>query len=422
MKLLYKTTRDYLIASFSILVVTGLVLFLILRKEISDEMNEQLELQVDELFSDAQKGKFVSTPFLKIYPAPEGAVTGQVFGDSIVYDHIQKMMEEYHFLIETQQIGEKRYQALAMTSHIGWDRYYLTIFYIFVLTALLLTVSGVLINYLSNKKIWAPFFDNLHNVQRFSVSSSSQLNLTQSSIDEFKALNQTLLDLTERSRKEYLALREFTENASHEIQTPLSIIQSKLDRISQLEVSEDMANYISQAMSGVDRLAKMNKSLLLLAKLDNKVFTDFKEIQIDQMIAAQVMNIEELFWSRQINVIKELEPTKVKAEAYLTETLISNLLTNTLRYTPRNGQVRILLQNKKLTISNTGPKPDVSREVIFERFKKGQANTTSTGLGLAIAQEICLLHQWQISFRHENEVNSFMVDLTSTVDSEYQKR
>jgi signal transduction histidine kinase len=409
MKLLHKTTRDSLLASVSILVVTGVALFAILRNEVGDEMNEQLELQAEELFAGVSSGKFINTPFVKIAPVQANVPEGKVFGDSMIYDRVQKATEEYHYLRETKNIGGQRYQVVVMTGHIGWDRYYLAILYVFVAVALLLTGSGVLINYLSNKNIWTPFFDNLKTVRRFSVSSSSELILTESSIDEFRELNLAFRDLTERSRREYHALREFTENASHEIQTPLSIIQSKLDRMSQMVVDEQMANYIVQAKSGVDRLSKMNKSLLLLAKLDHKVFTDRRHVSIRDLLDAQLTNMDELFINKKITVQKNLHAVTAYSDPYLADILLTNLLSNTLLHTPQKGTVAIDLKNNALNVSNTGPKMDFDHHRIFERFTKSPSSVTSTGLGLSIVKEICLLNQWNVSYRYLDGKHHFEV-------------
>lgn len=413
MKLLYKTTRDYLIASVSILIFTGVALFMILQKAIGDEMNEQLELQADEIFANARAGNFMDAPLIRIVKVTPETPTGIVFGDSLLYDRIQNEYEEYHYIRETQKIGQDRYQAIVMTSHIGWDQYYLTIFYIFLLTAFLLTGSGVLINYFSNKKIWTPFFKNLKNVQNFSVSSPAELQLYESSINEFKELNYTLEDLTKRSRREYLALREFTENASHEIQTPLSIIQSKLDRMSQLEMSEQMAGYIVQAKSGIDRLAKMNKSLLLLAKLDNNIFVDKQQVALHEILEFQIRNMEDLFDSKKIILNEVIGTGSAFSDKYLAETLISNLLSNALRYTPVEGEVKITLTQQTLSISNTGSAPDFPTEQIFQRFTKSQLHVTSTGLGLAISKEICLMNNWDLTYQFEDGWHSFLVKFSS---------
>lgn len=409
MKLLYKTTRDYLIASVTILVITGVALFSILRKEVSDEMDEQLALQADEIFENARSGNFINAPFIKIEKAPKITPITRSFGDSMIFDRVQGKIEEYHYIRETKDIEKNRYQAIVMTSHIGWDQYYLSIFFIFVLVALLLTGSGVLINYYSSKQIWAPFFNNLQNAKSFSVISPARLELLDSSIDEFKELNNTFLELTDRSRKEYLALREFTENASHEIQTPLSIIQSKLDRISQMDINEQLAEYIVQAKSGVDRLSKMNRSLLLLAKLDNEVFNDHQQIQINEVVKSQIINMEDLFLHKQITIDENLEMTIAYSDPYLAETLITNLLSNALRYTPPKGQITIHLSNNTLSITNNGAEPDFPQELIFERFTKNKSNVTSTGLGLAIVKEICLLNGWRITYQYAKGRHCFEV-------------
>lgn len=410
MKLLQKTTRDYLMASISILIITGAALFAMLRYEVGAEMNEQLELLADELFEQIGTGNFNSAPMSAIGKASPDQPEGNVFSDSMVYDRIQKETEEYHVLKQTRQLDQGRYQVTVMTSHIGWDRYYLSIFFIFVLVAVLLTGSGVVINYYINKNVLRPFLGNLRKVQQFSVSSTEPLQLNESSITEFIELNRTLKDMTDRSRKEYLALREFTENASHEIQTPLSIIQSKLDRMSQLEISEQMAGYIVQAKSGVDRLSKMNRSLLLLAKLDNKAFTGQQAVELQETIQQQLSNMEELFESRQIKLTSACSGATVRADPYLVETLISNLLSNALRYTTGGGRVDIGLADRTLTVSNSGPELQFAPERIFERFTKNDSNSRSTGLGLAIVREICLFYNWPVRYAYAGGIHRFEIE------------
>jgi signal transduction histidine kinase len=410
MKLLHKTTRDYLIASVSILVITGVALFSILRIQIGEEMDEQLELQADQIFEHARYGDFFNAPSIKMKRVSASKPLGQVFGDTLIYDRVHKEMEDYHYIRETRNIGEYRYEATIMTSHIGWKRYYLSIMFVFALVAQLLTGSGVLINYFSNKNIWKPFFYNLESTKAFSVSSTSGLDLMDSSINEFKELNNSLRQLTEGSRREYFALREFFENASHEIQTPLSIIQSKLDRVSQMSIDEQMASCIVQAKSSVERLSRLNKSLLLLGKLDNRVYHDRKEVKIDEILIGSFSSMEDLFVSKHITVNHIIQATTVYSDPYLAEIIISNLLSNTLRYTPGNGLVCINLRDNHLTISNTGDEPDFPQELIFERFTKKRFNVNSTGLGLSIVKEICRLNHWQISYKYVVNQHIFEIE------------
>ncbi len=411
MKLLHKITRDYLVASVSILVITGMALFAMLKKEVADEMDEQLILQTEQLFGNAAAGYLVDTPFLKISKLTPGAPKGRMFGDTMIFDPVQQEIEEYHFLRESRVVGADRYEVLAMTSHIGWDRYYLAIIYIFLLVAVLLTICGVLINYLSNRKIWASFFANIKTIQDFSVSSADPLSLRESSISEFKQLNTALQDLTARSRKEYLALRSFTENASHEIQTPVSIIQSKLDRMSQVDIDLTMSHLILDAKSGADRLSKMSKSLLLLAKLDNQVFDNLQEIEMDQIIRHELLNVADLFAGKQIVVKDVLESTRVVSDTFLAETLCLNLLSNAFKYTPVNGEVNIVLSERVLTVSNTGVQTGFPADQIFQRFAKNPEHIHATGLGLSIVWEICQLSRWDISYEFSEGWHRFKVEL-----------
>lgn len=407
MKLLYKATRDYLLASISILLLTGGILFFKLRTEVSSEMDEQLILQADVILQNAQEGNFINTPFSKIEADPLKKT--QVFGDTFMFDRIQKETEEYHYLQKWVKIKDRNYRITAMTAHIGWDRYYLSIIYIFALMAFLLTGTGVLINYFSNKKIWRPFFKNLEQLKTFSVRNDQEISLTDSSIQEFKELNAVLRDLTDRSRKEYLSLREFTENASHEIQTPLSIIQTKLDRISQIDVSHAMAEQIIQAKSGVDRLSKLSKDLLLLTKIENQLYNNQESVRIDILLEKLISNLEDLFDGKGIQISKSLSPLQTYTDPYLAETLLINLLNNALRYTPKKGQINISITLNSLCISNNGSALSFPKEQIFLRFVKSNEHTNSTGLGLSIIFEICQLNHWNITYDYRENRHFFTI-------------
>ncbi|WP_315821302.1 HAMP domain-containing sensor histidine kinase [Paraflavitalea speifideaquila] len=294
-----------------------------------------------------------------------------------------------------------------MTAYIGWGNYYKTIFYLLLAAILLLAASGVLINYFSNKKIWTPFFLNLENLKKYTVSSPTPLQLQSSPITEFKELQAALKDLTDRSHREYMALREFTENASHEIQTPLGIIQSKLDRLSQLEINEEMARYIVEARSGVERLTKMNKSLLLLAKLDNKAFETKQAINFQEVLQQQLQTMEDLFAAKHINITTRLVQATLVSDPYLCDVLLSNLFSNALRYTEQGGTVNITLWPHQLIIANTGEPLDFPAELLFERFRKSSKNIQSTGLGLAIVQQVCLLNGWEINYHYQEDMHVF---------------
>ncbi|GAB3820486.1 hypothetical protein GCM10028895_20740 [Pontibacter rugosus] len=275
--------------------------------------------------------------------------------------------------------------------------------------AVLLIAAGAAINYLAARTIWQPFFKNLNTLKRFTLSAPLPVKLRQSNIREFEELREVLEEMTQRSWQEYTTLREFTENVSHETQTPLAIIRSKLDRLSQYPVSEEMAAHIVHAKSGVERLSRLNKSLLLLAKLENRTFTAKQEFDFCLLIQAQVEQMEELFALREANLSLSCQPLRLQANQYLCETLLSNLLANALKYTPAAGAVHVSLTASELTVSNTGPEMELSQEQLFRRFKKSHQSNTSNGLGLAIVKEICTLHGWRILYTYEESQHVFTV-------------
>ena len=409
MKLLYKTTLNFFPAMTFILAVAGLSLYLLLRQEVTDEINEQLELQVELIEEELAAGRSINFPLASVSEMPLSSAVSKRLGDTLIYDRLQDKKEGYYYLTITKKINQRNYHIMVMTSYIGWERYYKTIFISFLAVAFGITLMGVLLNYYSNHNLWKPFFLNLENLKQFSVSSSQPLQWHDSSVTEFKELQQSLKELTERSRREYLALREFTENASHEIQTPLGIIQSKLDRMSQLEVSEEMARYIVQAKSGVERLTKMNKNLLLLAKLDNKAFVEKQPIELKELLRKHLEQMDDLFIARKITLVIDMTSLTVFANQYLCEVLLSNLLSNALRYSFSPSEVSIVLTSHQLIITNPGELLDFPEQGLFDRFTKGWSHTQGTGLGLAIVRQICVLNGWTISYSYQKGCHSFKV-------------
>lgn len=407
MKLLNRTTRDFMLATIVILLITGVGLYLYLQEEVTDEMNEQLALQASMVSTQMEEGKEAHYLFTEITKTTDPVRLEPVYGDTLLYDHIQKVTEDYHYLDIVKNIRGDNYHIKVMTAYIGWEKYYTTIFFILLGTTFLLAFSSVLITYFTNKKIWKPFFLNLESIKNYSVSDATALKLYDSPIKEFKELQVTLKDMTQRSHREYNALREFTENASHELQTPLGIIQSKLDRISQLNVSEEMARHIAQAKTGVDRLKKMNKNLLLLAKLDNNTFGDKQTLWFDEVIRQHLETMEELFTVKEVAISTHLLHIPVISNPYLCEILVSNLVSNALRYTEEGGMINISLTAQTFKVSNTGAELDFPAEFLFDRFRKSTRNIQSTGLGLAIVQQICQLNDWQISYDYIEKQHVF---------------
>lgn len=413
MKLLTRTSLSQLGLSLFILLLTGGMLMLFLHFEVSAEIKEQLELQSDMVAGEIAAGKTINFPLVEIYADETASSQPEVFKDTLLHDHLQRKAEGYFYLSKTHNINGKHYRIDVMTTHIGLDGYLKAVSYIFATMAFLFIALGALMNYFISKKIWHPFLSNLQKLKRYSVSSKEHLFLEQSAITEFKEMNAVLQELAAGARREYSALKEFTENASHEIQTPLSIIQSRLESISQLTLQPDIARFLVDAKKATHRLSKVNKGLLLLAKLENNAFSDKETVDMNEVIDVQLNEIEDLFLNKGLKIMQKKISKKITANRFLVETMISNLLSNMLNYAPSNTSVWIFLDEKTLSFYNEGNELTFDNSKLFTRFAKAADNYRGNGLGLSIVKRICLVNGWEITYSYGEGKHKFEIAFLS---------
>lgn len=410
MRLLSKLSYYYFWLSAFVLGITGMMLFLFLRHEVSKEIEEQLELQTDMVAEEIRMGRNVNFPLVQI---TRGNVLlmklPRVFKDTLLYDRLQKESEGYYYFAESKKISNNYYRIKVMTTYIGWNNYSRTIIYIFMCIAVMLIILGTLVNYFISSRIWKPFLINLKRMKGYSVSSKEALELARTDVKEFQEMNFVLADLAARGRREYNALKEFTENASHEIQTPLSILRTRLESISQLPVNDDLARLLNDAKQAALRLNKVNKGLLLLAKLENDAFIDKQSILVHEVLKRNFDLMEDLFQTKALKVTLAIQHKEVFVSSSLMEILISNLLSNALSYSPVKGSVSISITDEYLEIGNEGSPLTFEESKLFTRFGKGSPGLSGNGLGLSIVKQICISYQWNIAYRYAENQHFFKI-------------
>ena len=201
---------------------------------------------------------------------------------------------------------------------------------------------------------------------------------------------------------EYDYLKEFTENASHEMQTPMAVIHSKIERLlNSKNLTEKELNDMDIVASSAEHLSKLNRTLLLLAKIDNSQFPLTEAINATEIVSNQIEQLEEIISASDIELSYELDNAKLIGNPMLFRMLVSNLLSNAIKYNVPNGKIQVRLRQNQLLISNTGKELGVEPEALFDRFVKDDNQETGTGLGLAIVKKICDSHQWLIQYEHE---------------------
>ena len=262
-------------------------------------------------------------------------------------------------------------------------------------------------------KLWKPFNHTLEQLKHFNLSSKNEIALQPTDINEFEELNKTVLSMTQKVSKDYELLKNFTENASHEIQTPLAIIKNKIELLSQSEnLDETQVNVIQSINDAASRLSKLNQSLLLLAKIENRQFENTEKVNFSFTLTRCVENFEELATIKKISVVKNIsENVFIELNESLAEILISNIIINAIKHNYQNGNIRIELDANALTVSNTGDEPHENTSGLFERFKKESSSGDSLGLGLAIVKTICDTYRFSVSYKFENGLHVVKISL-----------
>lgn len=282
----------------------------------------------------------------------------------------------------------------------------------FVFITLLIGAGIVTTMHYLAQRMWHPFDKTLHIIEDFRLEQGVLPALPESSIQEFDRLNAALHRLMENCLTSYQVQKEFTENASHELQTPLAIIQSKLDVFAQQSsLTSEQAASIQSLYEVTARLSRLNRNLLLLAKIDNQQYANKERIDFATLLKQQLPLLENLTTGVTLHTYISEEPIYINANPTLMEVLINNLVINAVRYNVPNGDIFIHAQGNVLSISNTSALPALDADHIFSRFYHPQGITSGNGLGLAIAKAVCTYHGFMLTYHYADNRHIFEVKI-----------
>lgn len=288
----------------------------------------------------------------------------------------------------------------------------------FVLIFLVLSVSLFIIMRFVTRRLWQPFDDTLRKTERFNLAQGEVPRFVKTDVLEFDRMNRSLIQLMEKDRETFRIQKEFSENASHELQTPLAVMRSKLDMLMQEDLNGRQMQLVADLDLLTTRMSNLNRNLLLLAKIDNAQYAAQEEVDVASLLSV-VLSVYDVF-SHGIPVdIKDLRArrnTTVKANSVLLEILLKNLIVNAIRNTPAGGDVRIVIDNSLLSISNTAATAvPLDASMLFRRFRSDNMQGSGNGLGLAIVKAICDFHGWTVSYGFADSRHCFVVDFSSAV-------
>jgi signal transduction histidine kinase len=391
MRLLTKTALYYSVLSALLFIIGGVVLFFVLRSAIYGEVDERLHSKKHSVEREIKDtGKFPSPSLaLEISESGEGMTRQTVLRDTMLRDVFEDDMVPFRLLVFTTTIGTESRRIVLKHSLLESDELVEWILWVLLIFLAVLIAGLAALNVWISKKVWAPFYRNMEKIKNFKLTGTPRLDLTDADIMEFKWLKQAVEDMAARIISDYKNIKEFTENASHEIQTPLAVITSKIELLIQSgDLDQKQVEIINQAYRASQRLSRLNRALALLTRIENREYGEKEDVNLADLIQKHLDDTTELIESRQISVKKELARVALRINSSLADILVSNLVSNAIRHNVEKGEINIRLSPESLIISNTGKEPPCPADQLFERFKKGDPSSGSLGLGLSIAAKI----------------------------------
>jgi len=420
MRLLQVSLRSLLLYSLVLVLISIPVSLFSIREILNEEVDESLSLNADQFLKHIKSFEYLDdletdlkvldqlSYNIHIKPTHENIVGN--YQTVVLFDSTEHEQRPFRQLSSSVDIKGNLYLLTVRMSTVDNDDLVLAIGSVQAALIVLLATGLLLLNRSLSRKLWKPFYKTLNQLKAYELDKNESIKTEKTSIIEFDDLNKTISHLTDRNRKVFLQQKEFIENASHELQTPLAIFQSKLDILMQSPVlAEVEATTIMELESTAKRMARLNKNLLLLSKIDNEQFTDTEEIELSSLANDLLSDLRPLAQMESISIVTALQPLLIIANKTLIELLLTNLFHNAIRHTTLDGNVFVQLQEGTLKITNSGGPLKMETDKMFERFSKESLSENSTGLGLAIVKKICDTCAYQLKYSFFNESHTFSV-------------
>lgn len=419
MKLLSYTYRKLALLLFLLMAVWGVLFYYAIIDEVVDETDDTLENYGEILMESAlhdpsileTEGSLMS--FYKFTPISEeeGRHYRQVFYDATVYIELEDEDEPVRVMCTAFRMPDGQYYELKLMISIleRDDMVEAMLWYLGALFLLFLICTSIGIQ-LVLKGVFRPLhrlLDWLHCIQPGKEVPPLD-NPTK--IREFRQLSDAALDMGNRSYKAYEEQKQFIENASHELQTPLAIVRGKVELLAESEgMTEQQMEQLDEIYATLGRAVKLNKSLLLLSRIENGQYTEMEDVSVDEILDELLPDLMDIYEHKQVRLIRKREeqPFIIRCNHSLAQILVSNLVKNSLLHNREEGELQVLTTPTSLVIKNTGDVP-LDGEKLFRRFYHGMdGKKDSTGLGLAIARSISLSSSLKLTYEWQDGMHTF---------------
>jgi signal transduction histidine kinase len=416
-KLLTKYSQVNILTAFVILLMSSLTYYFIIRHILLEQLDKDLRVEEQEIFDYVkERGELPNASVYKgqviSFERESAGKTRRTVESSTQFNKHEDEEEPVRSLTFPVTVNGIIYKATVSKSQVETE-YLVKLIVLFTggIFLLLLMLTTVINRFVLNK-LWQPFYHTLNQLSQFNLSRPEQLDLPPTNLSEFAQLNTSVVEMTKRVSGEFESLKAFADNASHEMQTPLAIINSKLDLLIQTS-TRDQADLVQAIYNATGRLSKLNQTLLLLTKIDNEQYISKETFDLKALLGQKFQQFDELLKGREITLTYIMENVCLSLNKELADILLNNLLSNAIKHNYKGGHIHCTLTQQEFALSNSGPALTFSENDIFNRFQKSE-RSDGTGLGLAVVKQICQLYNLNIRYSYSGSDHNFTVILNQT--------
>lgn len=421
MKLFNRVLIHLLSGIFIILLGWAVFFYLGIMSEVNDEVDDSLEDYSELIITRSLAGKEL--------PAHDSGSNNQYFlrevdesyvrshqaisyRDSMIYIKEKNETEPARILTTLFKDKENRHYELSVfTPTIEKRDLQEAIFHLLIALFATLLIAILVINIWVFRRSMKPFYQLLNWLDKYRLGQENEPLDISTDTSEFRKLNETVKRYASHSEEIYRQQKLFIGNASHEIQTPLAVCQNRIEMLMEDEsLSEEQLSELAKTYQTLEYVSKLNKSLLLLSKIDNSQFVDSANVCINELVHRYMDDYQEVYDYKEIQItLNEKENFHLLINETLATMLITNLLKNAYVHNNEHGTIQIEIGKDYITFSNSGDLQPLDEKRVFERFYQGKKKEGTTGLGLAIVAAICRQCSLAVSYRFVNNMHEFHV-------------
>lgn len=426
MKLLYKITLTLLVPLSLTIGIWGWLSYRTMSKKIHADTDLILKSYSSDIIMRLLSGKELPERFNGAYNTyyiqsltPEEAAESPAveYGEAEAFLKSQEDFASSRIRSQIFQDNEGNFRKITVSlptfeqdmliEHVFWW----TMLLFIVLLASVLAIGLVLLNY--NMK---PLYRLLDWIDRYEPGVQGSKVPSDTDIVEFRKLASAIEHAVTRFETQYEERKIFIGNASHELQTPLAVCSNRIEMmLEHPDMTEALAEEMIKVHRSLSGLIRLNKTLLLLSKIENGQFPQTADVDMNALAKESIELHQEIYDHKNIAAKIDGEDRFVhRIDEQMASVLIGNLVKNAFLYTPSGGTINVTMSKTGFSISNTGNAP-LDKDKVFRRFYQPSGRKEgATGLGLALAYSVCMNNGMDITYDFINDRHIFSIILRNS--------